>query len=64
MQLVGANPDAKIVGEEKITGKMIYNAVAENVNIAANQYKALFYRNIYAGIDLRFKVQEKRNKRF
>ncbi|RZL46084.1 MAG: PKD domain-containing protein, partial [Pedobacter sp.] len=58
MKLLDANPFAQFIGEEKMAGKFIYNAVSEGVNIAANQYKAFLYKGIYAGIDLRFKVLE------
>lgn len=59
MELVGANPFVQISAEEKLAGRNNFYlpgqlANAENVH----QYKALLYKDIYAGIDLRFKLLE------
>ncbi len=59
MQLIGANINPVLFGQDKIAGRLnhIISDGKENT-LQLNQYKSILYSNIYPGIDLLFKLQE------
>ncbi|MBI2269051.1 MAG: hypothetical protein HYU69_01700 [Bacteroidetes bacterium] len=59
MTWINANPDVKIVAENKVAGSYNYFIPETNSTIISNGFKKIIYKNLYPGIDVEYSIHEK-----